>query len=659
MFAFRWRVPRGCRAVLPESCLRRWILLAFALSWAVPLAAQYADVSAAGSPVAVDALWRFHTGDDLQWSSPTFDDSQWPLARLNDPSGIFADYTWYRIRLKLPAAQQPLGILFGHIDSGAEIFVDGERLATIGRMRPTPKDLYTGPASIVPLPTALSGRTIVLAIRVWHSSQYRIIEPAQTTPPLVGDLSTLCRLRQSARQTLIVRDLPVIVTTAVSLGIGFFSLGLFLLRRSAREYLWAACWLLSWSLISITSFFTPFFGWNVNHIRLWIEFLIVIGDVSYLLFFWGFVGEKADLLLRIGIAAALLEFVNTLLFVFGAIPYTTDLLDVSVLLTIITVVATVRLLRSGFDGNRDAWLLLLPFFPEFVLSALRTGSGALHLAGLISKTIQPWLVHSATIQISYEQAAGLLAYIAVAVLIGLRFNRSVEQEERLSTEIESARQVQEQLVPARLPSTPHFRFDAAYLAASEVGGDFYQVFPGPDGSVLVAIGDVSGKGLKAAMLGTLVVGALRALAAEDLPPAQILARLNAQLAASSDSSFVTCLCARIAPSGTLILANAGHLAPYCNGEELALSPGLPLGVIPDAAYEELTLHFNPGDQITFLSDGVVEARSASGELLGFDRTRSISRQSAEQIAATAQRFGQRDDITVLTLQLSAAEVLRV
>ena len=107
-----------------------------------------------------------------------------------------------------------------------------------------------------------------------------------------------------------------------------------------------------------------------------------------------------------------------------------------------------------------------------------------------------------------------------------------ERDERLSAEMEAAHRAQTQLVPADLPVTPNFQFEAAY-PPSEVGGDFYQIFPRPDGSVLVAIGDVSGKGLKAAMLGTLVVGALRALAQEDLPPSGILSRLNAQLAEAS------------------------------------------------------------------------------------------------------------------------------
>jgi serine phosphatase RsbU (regulator of sigma subunit) len=161
------------------------------------------------------------------------------------------------------------------------------------------------------------------------------------------------------------------------------------------------------------------------------------------------------------------------------------------------------------------------------------------------------------------------------------------------------------------------------------------------------------------MTGTLVLGALRSLAQETNSPGNILDRLNAQLAATSDGGFVTCLCARIAPDGTLTLANAGHLAPYRNGEELAIDNGLPLGIASGATYCESTVHLAPNDRLTFLSDGVAEAQNERGELFGFDRTAAISTQSAETIAAAAQAHGQEDDITVLTLTFAGVETVDV
>jgi serine phosphatase RsbU (regulator of sigma subunit) len=103
-------------------------------------------------------------------------------------------------------------------------------------------------------------------------------------------------------------------------------------------------------------------------------------------------------------------------------------------------------------------------------------------------------------------------------------------------------------------------------------------------------------------------------------------------------------------TGRVVIANAGHPAPYRNGTEIDLDGDLPLGIVEDVTYEETEFALESGQTLTFLSDGVIEARSASGELFGFERTRGISRGTAEKIAATAQLFGQEDDITVLTVE---------
>jgi len=99
-----------------------------------------------------------------------------------------------------------------------------------------------------------------------------------------------------------------------------------------------------------------------------------------------------------------------------------------------------------------------------------------------------------------------------------------------------------------------------------------------------------------------------------------------------------------------VVANAGHLPPYLNSQEVALAGGLPLGVLPDTRYEEVRLYLHPGDRILMLSDGVVEARRPSGELFGFDRVHNLSNQTAFYIADAAKDFGQQDDITVVTIR---------
>ena len=141
------------------------------------------------------------------------------------------------------------------------------------------------------------------------------------------------------------------------------------------------------------------------------------------------------------------------------------------------------------------------------------------------------------------------------------------------------------------------------------------------------------------MTGTLALGALRALAAEGLGPAVVLTRLNRQQTETQDGGFITCICARVTEHGEVTLANAGHLSPYRNGEEVSVRFRAPPGDSRQGeTYEEHTFTLAPGDQLTLLSDGVLEATDAKGELFGFERMRAISAQTAAQIAAAARRL---------------------
>jgi len=212
--------------------------------------------------------------------------------------------------------------------------------------------------------------------------------------------------------------------------------------------------------------------------------------------------------------------------------------------------------------------------------------------------------------------------------------------------------VQELMIPHEKTATPGFEVDSVYNPAAEVGGDFYHVAATPDGGLLVVIGDVAGKGLKAAMNVSMVMGALRR--ALELNPSNILEGLNRVLFGSE--SFTTCQAAWFSANGELVIANAGHLPPYLNSQEVALPGGLPLGVLQENSYEEVRLYLHPGDRILFMSDGVVEARHGSGELFGFDRVHNLSNQSAFYIADAAREFGQEDDITVLTVRRLAQAI---
>jgi serine phosphatase RsbU (regulator of sigma subunit) len=163
--------------------------------------------------------------------------------------------------------------------------------------------------------------------------------------------------------------------------------------------------------------------------------------------------------------------------------------------------------------------------------------------------------------------------------------------------------------------------------------------------LLVVVGDVSGKGLDAAMLVAAVLGSLANEV--ERAPASLLSYLNHAVMGRTGGGFITACCAHFKPGGSMVIANAGHISPYLDGCELALENGLPLGVSADARYTETEMH--TCGTVTFLSDGVVEARNAMGELLGFERTTALTLKPAAEIAEAAQRWGQQDDITVLTV----------
>jgi hypothetical protein len=225
----------------------------------------------------------------------------------------------------------------------------------------------------------------------------------------------------------------------------------------------------------------------------------------------------------------------------------------------------------------------------------------------------------------------------------------------LAGEMQAASEIQRMLAPAAAETAPGMQIDVAFHPMREVGGDFYLCRILPDGRQRILLGDVSGKGAAAAMAAALLLG--RATDCDQDPPAAVLSSLNRVLIKSRVGGFATCLCADLALTGEVLLANAGHPPPYCRGEELKIASGLPLGISADTHYAETALSLEPDASLTFLSDGVVEARNTAGELFGFDRTRAISIQSAEQIAHAAQLHGQEDDITVLTLRFAPAAVL--
>jgi hypothetical protein len=639
---------------------RSWLfaLLFLAVTFSSP--AQQMDASNTGGPTPLDAPWRLHFGDDPAYAQPGFDDSQWTLHGIDKDWASevhkgYAGYAWYRMRVILPKSSEPLAIAIYPPANAVEVYIDGALAGTIGCMRPKPVQKYLRTAYSVAVPTALNGRSVELALRAWESPLAApfVHAGAAAHPPQLGTAGDVGRIISLEQQNFWVAAIPGWAVELSGICVGLFSFGLFLLQRQAREYAYAAVFLCSGTLVNGL---WPIAMQSEASFWIWQQAAFTtfsVGLVCLLLFTWGFVEARADRLLNACLVVAWGDALGITLVNLGLISYAGSTWIWAAMHGFLSIAVFARLYTLARRGNRDAQLLLIPFFFFWAVYCVAGVVWALASSGIADLSSALILYHNPRFDIYWQEFFELLSYFAIGAVLVLRFTRSAKQEQRLRTEMEAARRVQGQLVPPDLPRFAAFACDAAYRAAGEVGGDFYQVFPRPDGSALILVGDVSGKGLRAAMLGTLIVGGAGTLAQEDIGPAEMLKRLNRHLHGRTDGGFATCLCALLTADGMLSIANAGHLPPYRNGRELPCESGLPLGILPAAAYTETCVQLDPSDALTFMSDGVVEARSAAGELFGFDRTRDISNQPAGQIADAAARFGQEDDITVLTIRLSA------
>jgi len=357
--------------------------------------------------------------------------------------------------------------------------------------------------------------------------------------------------------------------------------------------------------------------WYISLMRYTAPILAGVGPVLLMVGHSSLVG----LFLAIIWLLALLWFLGWLLFIF---------------LTLI--IATVR-------RNFEAGLLLIPLVLDMVGIAepLVTG-GMRNITGRPYHS--PLTIMAGPVPIHFASIADFVGILAIVIIIFGRFLRVQRDQERVSSELAAARSVQELMIPQERIKTPGFEVDSVYNPATEVGGDFFHVQPTEDGGLLVILGDVAGHGLKAAMNVSMLMGALRRIS--ERSPARILEQLNRVLTGSE--SFTTCQVAMLGADGELVMANAGHLPPYINSQEVSIPGGLPLGVLPNVTYEEVRLYLHPGDRVLLMSDGVAEARTPSGELFGFDRVHNLSGQSAFYIAEAAKAFGQEDDITVLTVR---------
>ncbi len=646
--------------------MRKLLLLSLLASLFVPtLRAQSFDLSKDRLPiVSLDGLWRFHQGDTPAWASPDFHDSSWPLIQSDEgwtQQGYpgLSGYAWYRFKLQVPDGSRPLSLLLAGILTSYRVYADGTLIGSFGdwpphalAFRPN-AEMYDLPRSNQRGPS-----TIQIAIRVWQAPLWADYAPGGSfrAGNIAGDSVLIHHRLSLINQAESVRFANLYAYSVLAALFGLLALGLFLLNRADREYLWFALVLLASAADSAAQIAgVPLLP--VQTFDLIDGCMTALFSIAALLFFCRVLRARRAFWWRFALCAAALSAMTVFLYWSGL-----TTVPVSGAATILCLLPSqlwilIVLMRAAIRKKTDARLLLFPALLMFGYSIANNFTGITFQFGwqrTLGFYLNPFLLQHPFPLDLLDIVNTTFVFFMMAFLIR-RFSLARREEQRLAGEFEAARTVQSLLIPSSPPATPGFQVENVYLPAAEVGGDFFQILPGADGSLLIVVGDVSGKGLKAAMTVSTIVGALRDC--ELRQPAQALAHLNRVLTGEV-SGFVTCCATLIARDGAMTVANAGHLAPYRNGEEIPLDSGLPLGVTSDAAYADCRVQLAPNDRLTYLSDGVVEAQSGTGELFGFERTRAISNQSADKIAHAAQAFGQQDDITVLTLQFAPAEVAR-
>ena len=570
---------------------------------------------------------RMHRGDDMRWADPAFDDRGWETVRqrrIRLMEDAKENRFWLRMRVKVPAGEPAAVAVIG---CPCEVFLDGVRLGATGDLNAA-RPRTTNDLTLFPVPAALWGRSVVLAARLY-------IPPGReaSNEPFSAMRIRLLPARDVGRVAAERQDLllPFFVRFSFAVlalgGLLAASLG----QRNDPLILGMLGYICSYLTNAVLVLFAPSnsadnFAW---------AWLVIIPITPSLVFMqWRLAGLPFRRTWAATLAAGYLVTRipwNVGLFLAKPAPWTPLAAGVFLVPFVVAVgLATYAAARAWGRSPRPVRFLMAAVVTTFALDLIARLAGQSWIPGLPAAPV------STVVSLAFS-------IFATAYIIRRGRERRAEQE-RLRSEMESAQTVQALLLSQAMPK----EVEAVYLPASEVGGDFYQVLERADGSRIVLVGDVSGKGLKAAMLVSVCVGILRNV--ESSSPGKILAALNRGLVGHTGGGFVTSCCARFGADGTVTIANAGHPSPYCDGRELAVEAGLPLGVVANVVYEESVV---PGECFTFVSDGVVEAENAQRELFGFDRTREISTKPAQEIAEAAKAWGQNDDITVVTVRRSA------
>jgi hypothetical protein len=621
--------------------------------------------------------WQFHLGDDPAWAAPGYDDSHWEQLTADKTWGAqghpsYTGFAWYRRTINItpaPGADPDVALLIPIIDDAYELYWNGVKVGQYGKLPPYPI-VYEG----IPNQTFGLGpiRSGVLAVRVWKFAL------ASNDPdnlggfermPLIGSPSAIAAERGNRDYKWLQSQQFRFGLTSLYALVALLSFVAWLRDRNQRLLFWMSLYALMLTMDVLLIGMRLSYPFEIGQLQA--QMAIAIRETSgWFLLIWLLQLHQHPRLVHytklaaiIGIASATID--GSLSFLYPDFISVMQMQIADAITTFpavtfecipVALVAYAIFKRRRLDSTR--WLVAILAFLNSTVYAVENISvqGVRYTHWTLGDKIEAPLFTVVGNNFSLPTILRTLLFLSIVYAVIRYTIDNRRRQHAMEREFQNARELQQVLVPENLPALAGFDLTSAYRPAQEVGGDFFQIIPVEEGSTLIVLGDVSGKGLKAAMAVSMIVGAVRTLVETTSRPAEILAGLNRRLYGRLQGGFATAVALRLDSDGTCTISCAGHPAPYVNDEELIFPGTLPLGVLPRATFEESQFQMGERDQLALYTDGLLEARSQNGDLYSFARLKTLfaSRPTAEQAAEAAVNFGQDDDITVLTLTRVAA-----
>lgn len=666
-----------------------WVVSVATMLWAQePSQAGSDQVTLGNATVPLYGPWKFHVGDsptdpktgEPLWAEPGFDDSGWQTMSLKSKPGVvdpasgmtgyvpgwtaqghpgYWGYAWYRIRVSVDVPPGQALALAGptDFDDAYQVFANGKLVGGFGDFTGAHPQAYYSQPTMFRLRGP--GRSRVLAFRFWMTPATLQMAPeagGMHDPPVLGEADVVGLSYQSKWLTLIRLYAGNAVLLVVFCLLATLAFSLILFDPSDGAYLWMGLLFLTIAAYDgITQLTTLSQIFNITASNVLDGIVLPLNDAAWVMVWWIWFGRGVFRRLPQLVAVlAGLEMVCWMLgyeVFYGLLPHSVAVVFYNaavgfslILFGLLAWIVGVSIRRYGIEG----WLVL----PVVILRVI----GILVDFYPTMVPNRQWFPFG--VQLSLGMISDLLVGLVIAVLLLRRLLQSLKRQRQMALDVKQAQEVQRVILPEQRISVAGFAVESEYRPAREVGGDFFQMISNEeDGSLLIVAGDVTGKGLQAGMLVALLVGAIRTSVELERDPVGMLGVLNRRLLGRGDAR-ATCLALRIDRDGTATLANAGHLPPYLNGDPVEIDGSLPLGILDDLDFPVLRFQVAEEDRLLLISDGVLEAMDANGELFGFDRVLELVRSgpSAAAVADAAQAFGQDDDISVIAVTRVAVPV---